>query len=109
MVDRADGGAGGGGKRLDGDRPAYRRFAGGGNRNPERLTGAIKAVDPVTGETKGQIRLDYQNFGGILATAGGLVFTGEGNGWFRAYDAKTGNVLWAFQAGAGVNAPPSLL
>ena len=33
--------------------------------------------------------------------------TGEGDGWFRAYDAKSGDVLWSFQAGAGVNAPPS--
>ena len=41
------------------------------------------------------------------ATAGGLVFTGEGNGLFKAYDAETGAVLWKFQAGAGVNAPPS--
>jgi glucose dehydrogenase len=45
--------------------------------------------------------------GGILATAGGLVFAGEGNGWFKAYDAETGSTLWTFQAGAGVNAPPS--
>jgi glucose dehydrogenase len=45
--------------------------------------------------------------GGILATAGGLVFTGEGNGWFKAYDSATGATLWTFQAGAGVNAPPS--
>ena len=45
--------------------------------------------------------------GGILTTAGGLVFTGEGNGWFRAYDSGTGAILWSFQAGAGVNAPPS--
>ena len=45
--------------------------------------------------------------GGILATAGGLVFTGEGNGRFRAYDARNGRVLWTFNAGAGVNAPPS--
>lgn len=45
--------------------------------------------------------------GGALATAGGLVFTGEGNGWFRAYDAEDGKILWSFQAGAGVNAPPA--
>ena len=43
---------------------------------------------------------------GVLATAGGLVFTGEGNGQFKAYDSSTGNLLWTFQAGAGVNAPP---
>jgi glucose dehydrogenase len=45
--------------------------------------------------------------GGIMATAGGLVFAGEGNGQFKAYDAETGAILWNFQAGAGVNAPPS--
>jgi glucose dehydrogenase len=44
--------------------------------------------------------------GGALATAGGLVFTGEGNGLFKAYDARSGKVLWQFQAGAGCNAPP---
>ena len=46
--------------------------------------------------------------GGATATAGGLVFTGEGNGWFKAYDAKTGAVLWQFYCGAGVNAAPSV-
>ena len=45
--------------------------------------------------------------GGALTTAGGLLFAGEGNGWFRAYDAKSGKVLWSFFAGAGVNAPPA--
>jgi glucose dehydrogenase len=35
------------------------------------------------------------------------VFTGEGNGWFRAYDAENGDELWSFFAGAGVNAPPA--
>ena len=43
--------------------------------------------------------------GGVLATAGGVVFTGEGNGRFSAYDAQR-QVLWTFYAGAGVNAPP---
>jgi alcohol dehydrogenase (cytochrome c) len=31
--------------------------------------------------------------GAALTTAGGLMFTGEGEGWFRAYDAKSGDVL----------------
>ncbi|MCX8255006.1 Pyrrolo-quinoline quinone [Beijerinckiaceae bacterium RH AL1] len=44
--------------------------------------------------------------GGVLATAGGLVFTGEGDGDFDAFDAKTGQKLWHFVCGAGVNAPP---
>ena len=37
-----------------------------------------------------------------------LMFTGEGNGWFKAYDAKTGAVLWKFNCGAGANAAPSV-
>ena len=44
--------------------------------------------------------------GGVLATAGGLVFTGEGNGDFSAFEAATGARLWQFNCGAGVNAPP---
>ena len=43
--------------------------------------------------------------GGVLATAGDLVFNGEGNGCFHAFDAKTGKKLWEYQCGAGVNAP----
>jgi len=34
------------------------------------------------------------------------LFAGESDGWFRAHDAATGEVLWSFFAGAGVNAPP---
>ena len=44
--------------------------------------------------------------GGVLATRGDLVFTGEGNGDFSAFDAATGARLWQFNCGAGVNAPP---
>ena len=36
--------------------------------------------------------------GGTLSTAGGLTFTGEGNGNFNAYDSKTGKLLWQFNA-----------
>jgi len=44
--------------------------------------------------------------GGALVTAGGLVFTGEGNGRFDAFDAATGELLWQHQSPYGVNAPP---
>jgi glucose dehydrogenase len=70
-------------------------------------TGNVTAVDYNTGEIKWQVKTPQPMIGGILATAGGLVFTGESNGWFKAYDAGNGHVLWQFQAGAGVNAPPS--
>jgi glucose dehydrogenase len=50
--------------------------------------------------------MDRPMVGGSLATAGGVVFTGESNGQFDALDARTGAMLWQFQAGAGCNAPP---
>jgi PQQ-dependent dehydrogenase (methanol/ethanol family) len=73
----------------------------------ETQSGNITAVDYNTGKISWQVDTPEPMIGGVLATAGGLVFTGEGNGWFRAYDAKDGKILWSFQAGAGVNAPPS--
>src|SRR5512144_785349 len=73
----------------------------------EEQWGNITAVDYNTGKIRWQVKTPQQMIGGVLATAGGIVFTGEGNGRFRAYDARNGNVLWTFNAGAGVNAPPS--
>jgi alcohol dehydrogenase (cytochrome c) len=73
----------------------------------ETQSGNITAVDYNTGKIGWQVKTPQPMIGGVLATAGGLVFTGESNGWFRAYDAKDGKILWSFQAGAGVNAPPS--
>jgi alcohol dehydrogenase (cytochrome c) len=69
--------------------------------------GNVTAVDYNTGKIAWQVKTPLPMMGGALATAGGLVFTGEGDGWFRAYDAKTGKVLWSFYANAGVNAPPA--
>jgi alcohol dehydrogenase (cytochrome c) len=73
----------------------------------EEQAGNVTAVDYNTGKIRWQVKTPQPMIGGILATAGGLVFSGEANGRFRAYDAKNGKVLWTFQAGAGVNAPPS--
>lgn len=73
----------------------------------ERQFGNVTAVDYDTGKISWKVETPEPMIGGVLATAGGLVFTGEGNGWFRAYDAKDGKILWSFQAGAGVNAPPA--
>jgi len=73
----------------------------------EEQWGNVTAVAYDTGMIRWKVKTEQPMIGGILATAGGLVFTGEGNGLFKAYDSETGSVLWKFQAGAGVNAPPS--
>jgi alcohol dehydrogenase (cytochrome c) len=65
------------------------------------------ALDPLTGKFKWQNKLtDFVSQSGMLSTAGGLVFTGRMTGEFEALDENTGKLLWRFQTGSGVNAPP---
>ena len=71
----------------------------------EEQWGNVTAVNIDTGKIAWQTRTDQPMIGGALATGGNLVFAGEGNGWFKAYDATNGKVLWKYQCGAGVNAP----
>ncbi len=69
--------------------------------------GLLSAIDT---RAKGKIRWQTKTkdilVGGVLATSGGLVFMGQGTGEFSAFDAATGEHLWSFDCGAGVNAPP---
>src|SRR6187455_3237959 len=73
----------------------------------EKQWGRVSAVDYNTGKIRWQVKTPQPMIGGVLATAGGVVFTGEANGWFKAYDSSNGSELWRFQCGAGVNAPPA--
>jgi PQQ-dependent dehydrogenase (methanol/ethanol family) len=68
--------------------------------------GRLSAVNLDTGKIAWQADTQQPLIGGVLATAGNLVFTGEGNGNFDAFDSQTGKKLWSFQCGAGVNSPP---
>ncbi|HEX6018745.1 MAG TPA: PQQ-binding-like beta-propeller repeat protein [Burkholderiaceae bacterium] len=71
----------------------------------EKQWGRLAAVNVDTGKMTWKVDTEQPLIGGVLATAGDLVFNGEGNGWFRAFDAASGRKLWEFQCGAGVNAP----
>ena len=71
----------------------------------EKQWGRLAAVNLDTGKLAWKFDTEQPLIGGVLATAGGLVFNGEGNGLFRAFDANTGKMLWQYQCGAGVNAP----
>ena len=81
------------------------RFSGGAFKLNGKLYGSLKAVDPVTGETKAAQKLDFPNYAGALATAGDVVFLGQPDGSFTAYDGKTLNPVWSFSVGTGINAP----
>ena len=72
---------------------------------PGDVLGNFVAINPVTGEKKWEIPLvDLPGSAGMLATGGGLVFTGKLTGEFVALDESTGKTLWQFQTGSSVNA-----
>ena len=71
----------------------------------EEQYGLLVGVNLDTGKVGWSVKTPQPLIGGVLATGGDLVFNGESNGWFKAYDAASGKELWKFQCGAGVNAP----
>ncbi|MBM7066402.1 PQQ-dependent methanol/ethanol family dehydrogenase [Actibacterium sp. 188UL27-1] len=74
--------------------------------NYEDHIGSLKAIDPDTGETKWEFKNDAPLWGGVMTTAGGLVFTGTPEGKFIAFDDETGEELWSFQTGSGIVGQP---
>jgi alcohol dehydrogenase (cytochrome c) len=72
----------------------------------EPYRGFLKAIDPATGQIKWKFEHTSPTWSGVLATAGGLVFTGDAEGNFVALDAASGKPLWHFQMGGAVYAAP---
>jgi alcohol dehydrogenase (cytochrome c) len=68
--------------------------------------GALRAMDPKTGKIMWEYKNKAPLWGGVLTTAGNLVFTGTPEGYLKAFDAKTGKELWKFQTGSGVIGSP---
>lgn len=68
--------------------------------------GTLTAIDPLEGGIKWQAKTRLPLVSGSVATKGGLVFHGQSDGMFVGRNAKTGEKLWEFNTGAGVNAPP---
>jgi alcohol dehydrogenase (cytochrome c) len=98
-----------------------RSFGGGGARNtvPQGLRtafnnlrkeeegyGAIRAVDPLTGERKWEFKMTDFTDAGVLTTASDLLFSGGREGFFYALDARTGALLWKFTVGGQVQSGP---
>jgi len=83
-------------------------FAGGGEAFPPgtEAAGFIRALEATTGRISWEFRLHSAPWSGVLATAGGLVFSGSDEGNFYALDARTGKPLWDFQTGGPIAANP---
>ncbi len=72
---------------------------------PGSVLGHFVAINPLTGEKKWEVPLtELAGSAGMLATGGGLLFTGKLTGEFIALDQDTGQQLWQFKTGSSVNA-----
>jgi alcohol dehydrogenase (cytochrome c) len=72
----------------------------------EDSIGALRAIDPRSGRIVWEVLNNAPLWGGVLTTGGNLVFWGTPEGYLQAADARTGKLLWKFQTGSGVVAPP---
>jgi len=63
--------------------------------------GHLDAYEPLTGKARWSYRTKYPLLSSILATGGDLIFTGDIEGYFLAFDAETGEKLWSFNTGSG--------
>lgn len=69
--------------------------------------GELSAWDLVAGKEVWTIKERFPVWGGTMATAGGLIFYGNMEGWFKAADATTGEVLWQFKTSSGIIGQPT--
>ncbi len=72
----------------------------------KRTGGVLAAIDMTTGKVKAAAQLDYPDNSGVLATAGGLIFTGTIDGTFSAFDDQELKPAWNFNVGTAMMAPP---
>jgi quinohemoprotein ethanol dehydrogenase len=74
--------------------------------DPADRKGALVAWDPVAQKARWRVQLDTLWNGGAVSTAGNVVLQGTADGWFCAYDARTGTRLWHQNVGMGIIASP---
>ena len=73
---------------------------------PRNYNGSLQAWDPIEQKQAWTVPQPAGWSSGTLVTAGDIVFQGQADGNFKAYDARTGHSLWSFDAGLGISAPP---
>jgi alcohol dehydrogenase (cytochrome c) len=82
------------------------QYTGGGQSRPrdQKNFGALRAIDPVTGQIKWEFRYTSVSGSGVLTTASGVVFAGDGDGNIMAFESRTGKNLWHYQLGFSMRA-----
>jgi len=83
-------------------------FLGGGEQafDGDQASGAVLALDVMSGELQWEFELQTPPWSGVMATGGGLVFGSSNEGNFFALDARDGQALWSFNTGAHIRTNP---
>jgi alcohol dehydrogenase (cytochrome c) len=71
-------------------------------RDLDKAYGALRAIDATTGERRWEFKFTTPSFAGVLSTASGVVFDGDNEGNFMAFDARTGRNVWHYQTGSPI-------
>jgi alcohol dehydrogenase (cytochrome c) len=80
-----------------------RVFMSGGMRKlPEPDFSALRALDPKTGDMRWEYRFPTSTLAGVMSTASGLVFAGDNEGNFNAFESKSGKRLWSYRTGSPI-------
>lgn len=88
------------------DRQAGSKTAVESGESGEDLFGRLIAWDPVTQSARWSVEEQIATNGGVLSTAGNLVFQGQGTGEFAAYAADSGKKVWSIQTGSAIESIP---
>jgi alcohol dehydrogenase (cytochrome c) len=82
--------------------PGKQNFGGVVRVDREKAYGALRAIDPATGARRWEFRLPSPSMAGVMTTASGLVFAGDNEGNFMAFDGRTGANLWRYSTGTPI-------
>lgn len=82
--------------------PGRSAFGGVVRMDRDKGYGALRAIDVTTGERKWEFRFTQPTMAGVLSTAAGLVFAGDNEGNFMAFDSRTGKNLWRYSTGTPI-------
>jgi outer membrane protein assembly factor BamB len=69
---------------------------------PEPDYSALRAIDPKTGAMKWEYTFPTASLAGVMSTASGVVFAGDHEGNFNAFDSRTGKKLWSYRTGSPI-------
>ena len=83
---------------------AGRSFMSGGmEKLPEPDYSALRAIDPKTGAIRWEHKFTQSSLAGVMSTASGLVFAGDQDGYFNAFETRTGKLLWRYRTGSPIH------